>query len=360
MGYYIDTLREILPYNADVYLLIGARGLGKTFGVRQIFVEDYIKNKIRFAVIFRSNEVKKKVSHVFFDKLISAGLFEKYVFKTDTTYAYIAEKPKNKKNKIKWSICGYFVSLSTAQNDKQIAAFDRVRNICVDEILIKTTDIYHRYLPNEVDMVADLIDTVTRERPDSRIVENLRKPRVFMLGNAVDLFNPYFERYGIKEPPKAGKYWLKNKTCLFVFSDDKDYGKEKAKNTVAGRMRSAEENQQNSDNLFITGNDDFIVRRPHKHIQPQFIFKWRGKKITQYTDYECGYIYLSDKPNNIKDLQVFALTTSDNKLNYLAGNLAREYMKNLLQYYSAGMLRYANHSTQNSCIEIFRNYGIKE
>ena len=61
MGYYIDTLREILPYNADVYLLIGARGLGKTFGVRQIFVEDYIKNKIRFAIIFRSNEVKKKV-----------------------------------------------------------------------------------------------------------------------------------------------------------------------------------------------------------------------------------------------------------------------------------------------------------
>ena len=236
MGYYIDTLREILPYNADVYLLIGARGLGKTFGVRQIFVEDYIKNKIRFAIIFRSNEVKKKVSHVFFDKLISAGLFEKYVFKTDTTYAYIAEKPKNKKNKIKWSICGYFVSLSTAQNDKQIASFDRVRNICVDEILIKTTDIYHRYLPNEVDMVADLIDTVTRERPDSREMENLRKPRVFMLGNAVDLFNPYFERYGIKEPPKAGKYWLKNKTCLFVFSDDKDYGKEKAKNTVAGKF----------------------------------------------------------------------------------------------------------------------------
>ena len=327
MKYYIETLRKILPYNADVYLLIGARGLGKTFGVRQIFVEDYIKNKIRFAVIFRSNEVKKKVSHVFFDKLISAGLFEKYVFKTDTTYAYIAEKPKNKKNKIKWSICGYFVSLSTAQNDKQIASFDRVRNICVDEILIKTTDIYHRYLPNEVDMVADLIDTVTRERPDSREIENLRKPRVFMLGNAVDLFNPYFERYGITEPPKAGKYWLKNKTCLFVFSDDKEYGKEKAKNTVAGRMRSAEENRQNSDNLFVTGNDDFIVKRPHKHIHPQFIFKWRGKKITQYTDYECGYIYLSDKPNNIKDLQVFALTTSDNKLNYLAGNLYRNFPK---------------------------------
>ena len=51
-NYYYDRLRtQILPRNADVNLIIGARGLGKTYGVRRYMLEDYIKNGICFVEV---------------------------------------------------------------------------------------------------------------------------------------------------------------------------------------------------------------------------------------------------------------------------------------------------------------------
>lgn len=58
--YYYDRLRtQILPRDADVNLIIGARGLGKTYGVRRYMLEDYIKNNI---CLLRSHGIERKIT----------------------------------------------------------------------------------------------------------------------------------------------------------------------------------------------------------------------------------------------------------------------------------------------------------
>lgn len=45
--YYYDRLKTvILPRNADVNMIVGARGLGKTYGMRKYMIEDYLKTGI--------------------------------------------------------------------------------------------------------------------------------------------------------------------------------------------------------------------------------------------------------------------------------------------------------------------------
>ena len=63
------------------------------------------------------------------------------------------------------------IIITTAEEKKHIC---NVRNICMDEIIIDPDDVYHHYLRNEYEQLANLVDTVTRERADDN---KLRKPR---------------------------------------------------------------------------------------------------------------------------------------------------------------------------------------
>lgn len=68
-NYYYDRLRtQILPRNADVNLIIGARGLGKTYGVRRYMLEDYIKTV--FALLRLLDTVRKTTT---WRRIISTG-----------------------------------------------------------------------------------------------------------------------------------------------------------------------------------------------------------------------------------------------------------------------------------------------
>ena len=77
--YYYDRLRtQILPRNADVNLIIGARGLGKTYGVRRYMLEDYIKNNICFVEVTRYREENNDVAAKYFDRIIEDNIFPDY------------------------------------------------------------------------------------------------------------------------------------------------------------------------------------------------------------------------------------------------------------------------------------------
>lgn len=226
--YYYDRLRtQILPRDADVNLIIGARGLGKTYGVRRYMLEDYIKNNICFVEVTRYREENNDVSAKYFDRIIEDNIFPDYDFRVHNKIAEIRRNGDKK-----WRTCGYFIPLSLQQQKKK-STYVNVRNICMDEIIIDPDDVYHHYLRNEYEQLANLVDTVTRERADDN---KLRKPRIFLLGNACDAYNPYFKHYDVPLEPEFGLQWLDGKTCIFDYVEDDKYAEQKTKNTVAGRM----------------------------------------------------------------------------------------------------------------------------
>lgn len=355
--FYYDRLRQvILPRDADVNMIIGARGLGKTYGVRKYFIEDYIRNGYCFVEVARYREECDDVARNYFDRIVNDDIFHDWLFRTTTKTAEIARKPQDEKSKPEWKICGYFIPLSLQQQKKK-STYVNVRNICMDEIIIDNNDIHHHYLRNEFNQLANLVDTVTRERGDTDN-QGLRKPRLFLLGNACDARNPYFQRYDVPLEPEYGLYWLDGKTCLFDYVEDSEYAKSKTTNTVAGRMLK-DDAGVSADNRFMSHSDDFIMRPHVSHSRFTYLFRWLKHDYAVYLDMECGYVFISTRFDHSRNVQRFALTRDDNKLNYLTANIAKEFIRNLIDYHSLGLLRYDKVETQLEISDMLRNFGVK-
>lgn len=83
-------------------------------------------------------------------------------------------------------ILGYGITLATAQKYKS-AQFPKVNLIIFDEAILSRGSMY-RYLQDEVFTLLEFVSTVFRTRTNGRVV---------ILGNNLDIFNPYFEYFEI-------------------------------------------------------------------------------------------------------------------------------------------------------------------
>ncbi len=351
--YYYDRLKTlILPRNADINMIIGARGLGKTYGVRKYMIEDYLKNGYCFVEVTRFRAENNDVAANYFSRIVQDDIFPDYEFRTNNNIAKIRKKKTGEKEN-PWKTIGYFIPLSLQQQKKK-STYVNVRNICMDEIIIDPDDRYHHYLKNEYDQLAKLIDTVTRERADDT---RLRKPRIFLLGNACDAYNPYFQHYDVPLEPDFGLQWLGEKTCLFDYVRDDEYAERKTRNTVAGRMLK-NDNDMVAKNKFKHYDTDFI-EKPHEHSKLNYVFRWMRNEYGVSVDLRCGYVFISSKYDVGARVPYFAITRADNKLNYLTANIARELIKNLTSYYAMGYLRYDSVETQHAVSEMLKNFGVK-
>ena len=224
----------------------------------------------------------------------------------------------------------------------------------MDEIIIDPDDIYHHYLRNEYEQLANLVDTVTRERADDN---KLRKPRIFLLGNACDAYNPYFEHYDVPLEPEFGLQWLGGKTCLFDYVKDKKYAEQKTKHTVAGRMMR-NNGGVTADNRFKHYDTDFLDK-PHAHAKLSYVFRWMHVEYGTSVDLRCGYVFIATTYDKGARVPYFAITQDDNRLNYLTAGIAKNIIKNLTSYYSLGYLRYDTVETQHAILDMLRAFGVK-
>lgn len=345
---------KLVSYNADVSIVIGARGLGKTYGARRKFVRDYLKNGARFVEITRYRNELSALQSDWFGKLTENNEFESYMFRTQANVAYISKKPDAEHSKPEWSIIGYFVALSMQAAAKKLT-YVNVRNIMMDEITIDANDKWHRYLPNEFEQLANLVDTVTRERADT--VSKMGKPRVFLLGNACDMFNPYFAHYGINTMPEYGVRWYGDKTMILDYVQNETYARGKKRDTVAGRMLG-NSNAIGADNRFIM-RDDHMLENAHAHANITYVIVYKNEKYAIINDYNCAKVFISNKYNKNSNVTEIALTLADGGVNRLTEKWAREIMKSLREYLSIGALRFDTMKTQNAIESALRLYGVK-
>lgn len=342
---------KTLTYDADVTMVVGARGIGKTYGLRKQFIKDYIKNEYRFVEVCRYKNELISVANGYFSRVQNE--YPDYLFKTNGTIAYIAKKPKEKA-KPEWEIIGYFVALSQAQQLKK-QTFNNVKRICFDEAILDKNDRYHFYLKNEYIVLANVIDTVSRER----VGANSIKPRLYLLGNACNLLNPYFVAYNIEDIPKEGFSWHANKTMLLDFVKDSEYAKDKLEHTVAGRMlANVNSGEISANNEFIDINKDYIYKKT-KISKFEFGIVYRGDKFGVWLDNNEGYYYISDKIPNNTIKPIYSISVKDNKINYIAaGRMAKE-LKYFMSLWNYGIIRYESVPLKEKFVDTLAAFGIQ-
>jgi hypothetical protein len=346
---------KTLSYDADVTMVVGARGVGKTFGLRLQFIRDWIKDGSRFVEITRYKSEIPDVARNYFDRVTELGMFPGYVFRADGKTAYIAAKPKDPYGKPDWQVIGYFVSLTEMQKTKK-RTFANVRRLLLDEATVDMSDRYHGYLPHEFELLANIVDSCTRERAGD---DGKRRPHVYLLSNACDLVNPYFVRYKIDRVPPERYSWYGGKTFLLHYLRDAEYAETKRTDTVAGRMLQGTAGERvASFNDFGNGHPDFVEPKP-SDCDFYFGFVWRSERFGVWYDQLSGNFWVTGKIPNNTSAPVFALSRADNRINLMMVKRSNKALQQLVDLAVYNQLRFDTVARRERFYEALSLFGIR-
>lgn len=184
------SLNKILEKNAVYNLIIGERSNGKTYSVLMYALKEYVNNGGQFAYIRRWKEdvTGRRASEVFSDLIendeiakITNGEFQS-IFYTNGKF-YLCNYDENNKVIYNETDClGYTFSLSDVEHNKSIS-YPKVTVIMFDEFITKLI-----YLNDEFVIFMNTVSTIIRQRTNVII---------FMLGNTISKYCPYFQEMGL-------------------------------------------------------------------------------------------------------------------------------------------------------------------
>ena len=188
------SLDNILKKKTQYKVIFGKRSNGKTYAVLNRGLKRYFESGIEMAYIRRNREdLLGKNGQTLFNNLVENGLVEKYSKGVWTDVYYYGkrwyfcryeEDDKGHRQRItdEKPFCYGFV-LSGYEHDKS-TSYPNVGLIVFDEFLSRTN-----YLPDEFILFMNCISTIARLKTDVEI---------YMLGNTVNKYCPYFAEMGLK------------------------------------------------------------------------------------------------------------------------------------------------------------------
>ena len=180
---------NVLTVEARYYVIFGERSNGKTYGTLEYCLEEYFKNGDEFAYIRRWDEdlVGKKGESLFnahikngVIKKLSRGRYNHIIYKSRAYYfANIDDEGKVIADARPFA---YAFALTQSEHYKS-NSYPNIKNIIFDEFLTRGA-----YLPDEFVIFQNVLSTIIRLRDDVKI---------FMLGNTVNKYCPYFKEMGL-------------------------------------------------------------------------------------------------------------------------------------------------------------------
>lgn len=187
MRYY--SLRKILQHNATYNVIFGERSNGKSYAVHKYGLEEFWKNGSQMAVIRRwQDDYTGKRGSTMFDGIVNNGEVTRVTNGEWTGIYYYSSR---------WYLCRYenekritmetpfaFGFAITSQEHDKSTSYPNVRTILYDEFLTRNA-----YIPDEFVLFCNVLSTIIRQRDDVKI---------FMLGNTVNKYCPYFKEMGLK------------------------------------------------------------------------------------------------------------------------------------------------------------------
>lgn len=313
-----------LSYNAFLNFITGNRGGGKTYGSKKWLIEHFIKTGNKF-LWCRRYKTEFADNQTFFGKVSIEFPSRKFAVKGNRYFIDGAE-------------AGRSVVLSTSRMKKG-AEYPGFDSIFFDEFLIDK-GVYH-YLPGEVEVFLDLIDTVFRGREDVR---------VFCLANTITSVNPYFNYFHIVPPEGAGIICRNDVLCEVVA--DADYIAQKEQSRFGKLISGTEYGQYNIQAGFRQDDETFIEKRTGRCTYAFTLF-YKGEHIGVWQNLQLGKIYCS--PDYDKGHPMcFTLTLDDMRPNTLLLSTIQRtyYLKNFMLNFRNGNVYAENQKVKKMLFEI--------
>ena len=354
------SLDRIISKGADYNVIFGERSNGKTYATLLYGIKQYLKTGKQMAYIRRWREDLrgKRAESLFMNHVangviaeLTNGEFNEVFYYSGKWFLSFYNEETKKRVPDTIPFC-YGFCLSEQEHEKS-SSYPNITTIVFDEFLTR-----RYYLPEEFMLFMNLLSTIIRQRDDVK---------VFMLGNTVNQFCPYFTEMGLKQVR------VMEQGTIDIYK----FGEHGA--TVAVEYCSTIVKQKASNKYFcfdnqnlqmITGGKWELAVYPHLPVKYKpsdvlFVFYIQFNEMTlqgniiQVEDKERGvnnFMYIHNKTTPIKD--------TDNSLIYsLQMNGKPNYKRKLLstatyietqiaRYFVTDKVFYQN----NEIGEIVRNY----
>lgn len=321
-----------LGFNSLLSFIIGARGIGKTYGYKKFVINRFIKKGEQFIYLRRYKTELKKIKEFF-----------KAVQKEFPEYKL---EVKGKEFYCNGTLMGWAVPLSTWSIEKS-NEYPNVRTILFDEFLIEKSKL--SYLPNEAEALLNMMETVFRDRTNTRAI---------LLSNATTVVNPYFLYFSLMPDVERRFNYFEDRGILIELCDSKDFAVLK-KQTPFGRLISGTDYEDMSiDNEFVNDTDTFLEKRTK---QSHFLcaIAYAGKIFGYWVDENTGRIYASyDWQPNTRNL--YSMTTDDHKENMLLMKNWKNnyYLSTVAKAFKGGYLMFDSIVIKNLHYELFNKMKV--
>lgn len=350
------SLKNILAKNAQYNIIFGERSNGKTYSVLKYALEKYAKTGEQLAIVRRwQDDFTGKRGQTMFDALVSNNVIAKATNSEWTNVYYYGSRwflcyyDENNKRVIDEQPFAYGFSLTSMEHDKS-TSYPNITTILFDEFLTRQT-----YIPDEFVLFMNVISTIIRQRNNVKI---------FMLGNTVNKYCPYFNEMGLKHISKMKQ----GDIDVYKYGD--------SKLTVAVEYASPTKRGKDSDLYFafdnpklqmITGGSWELDVYPHSPIK----IKPSDILFTYYIKFDCEtlqadivfsdekeiiFTFIHSKTTPIKDPDNSLIFTTDYSANpNHIRNITKpttNITKKIYQHFKTDKVFYST----NDVGEIMRNY----
>lgn len=343
-------------YNAHYNVIFGKRSNGKTYSILKKIVYNAAKGKGQGAYLRRYREdFKGKRGATLFDSLIANNEISKATDGKWTTVKFysdrwfFAKKDENDERLIAddTPFC-YGFSLAQMEHDKS-TSYPLITTVVFDEFISRIG-----YLPNEFVLFMNVLSTIIRQRNNVKI---------YMLGNTVNKYCPYFQEMGLGhvEDMEAGKIDIYS----YGESDLKVAVERTRDHNIEGRKSDVYFMFDNPNLQMITGGAwelDLYPHLPREYEDENIVFKYfidfndhiLQAEIIQFDD--CCFTYIHRKTGEIRhpDSDIVFSSKYDPRPNHIR-NIRKPYNnmgRKILSFFHDDQVFYQD----NDVGEIVRNY----
>jgi len=315
-------ITNIKNKNCTYNLIHGKRSNGKSYQVKDMVLDNYLKNGKRFIYLRRTaNEIKRDLVTTYFNdfdiKKLTNGKYN-----CITAYAnkfYLANIDDNFKIR-RGDYIGYIWTLIHEENYKSGSYLD-VDNIIFEEFITKRL-----YLTNEAQKLESVYSTVDRGR---------KEVKVWLIGNTMTQYNPYLDGWKIRKDflsLKQGDIKTKN---IYVGKDI--FGRPQYKSIAmeycssdAGAFQGAI-----SSNMIDSGDYEVDIQPllPYNYkdckLIFRFVFAFKNERfMCEYLNYDNDYFFfIYPKYSEVKD-NTIVIGDIINPSIYYQGNIYNFESKN--------------------------------
>lgn len=343
--------KKIDRKNAIYNVIFGERSNGKTYALLKKGLQEYVKDGSQLAYVRRWKEdITGRRAQRLYSGINENGEVERITKGEFKGVHYWAGKfylcNYTDEGKVIYNdsdIIGFTFSLSDGEHDKS-TSFPNIRLIVFDEFLTNRL-----YLNDEFVLFMNTISTIVRRREDVKI---------YMLGNTVNKFCPYFQEMGLNHIQKMEQ----GKIDVYHYGD--------SKLTVAVEYCSSQEAKKGSNKYFafdnpklemITGGAwelSIYPHLPHKYKPKDVLLKFFIEfneilfQANVITVNDTSFIYIHLKTTEIKNPEDDLIYTLDYKpeMNYNRNILKplNRVQEKILWFFKSGRVYYQNNEVGDS------------